>query len=259
MQARQFTRSDLAVRNELSDYSAVFAEVLSWVCERRGVFPPGYPFYIELNSMAEWADALRTPGPEPSSEARYIVTSALESDVQRMEILRQHGFRPTRHFEPVLTCDLTKLDIPDPPAAFAMRHVQEGDFAARVAVHAAAWVPATGFNMERYLRVRAMSEVFDPELDIVAVAEDGTFASYTIAWQDPVSRIGSFEPFGTRPEYRGSGVSRAVLYEGFRRLIRKGMRFARIYTAGFNHQAAKLYQSCGFTRIDVNRTLMKQL
>ncbi|MGE0621879.1 MAG: GNAT family N-acetyltransferase [Pseudomonadales bacterium] len=88
---------------------------------------------------------------------------------------------------------------------------------------------------------------------------DGTLASCTIAWTDPVSRIGSFEPFGTRPEFRGSGVSRAVLCEGLKRLASRGMTSARIYTACFNQPALTLYRSCGFAETDRNLTFLKRL
>jgi ribosomal protein S18 acetylase RimI-like enzyme len=234
-------------------------EILAWAEARRQDFPGDYPFYIDLKSMAQWADVVATRPVHPLAGNRYLVTSALDTDAQRKDFLGQRGFEPTEHFAPILTCRLDGKDESGPPTPFELRHVEEADFDARVALHSAAWAPASGFDMHRYLRVRAIAEVFDPELDIVAVAPDGTFASYTIAWKDPVSRIGSFEPFGTRPGFRGSGVSRAVIHEGFRRLAARGMEHARIYTAGFNHQAARLYQSCGFSQVDTERTYLKRL
>jgi ribosomal protein S18 acetylase RimI-like enzyme len=246
------------VRADSGNYADLFAEILAWSQERRVAFPPSYPPYIDLASMEEWAQAIRSPPPSPSSRHRYIVTSVLESDGQRTEVLRRSGFVRTNHFEPIHTCDLARMQPAVATETFEVRHVHEAEFDARVELHSAAWAPASGFNMDRYLKVRAVSEVFDPDLDIVAVAEDGTFASYTIAWKDPLSLIGSFEPLGTHPIYRGTGASEAVIAEGFRRLIAKGMQHARIYTAGFNHQAAKLYKRCGFRQVDVNRTVIKE-
>ncbi|MGE0623231.1 MAG: GNAT family N-acetyltransferase [Pseudomonadales bacterium] len=247
------------VRSDLGSDPKILAEILEWAEQRRSAFPPNNPFYIPLDSMDEWVEVIRNPLPAPSPDDRYLVTTALESDRERIEILEQTGFGTTRHFEPILTCNLAEVETSQAPTGFTLRHVKEGDFEERVALHAAAWAPASGFNMDLYLKVRAITEVFDPDLDIVAVANDGTFASYTIAWIDSLSRIGSFEPFGTHPSYRGTGVSKAVIHEGFRRLLRKGMQHARIYTAGFNHQAAKLYRGCGFEQIDVNRTMIKRL
>jgi GNAT superfamily N-acetyltransferase len=247
------------VRFDIEKITELFSEMLDWAEHRRSEFPSNYPFYIDLDSMDEWADAVRNLESHPTSKDKYLVTSALETDERRLKLLGAHGFHTTKHFEPILTCDLRNAMIIDIPDSYTIHQVEQSEFEKRVELHSAAWAPASGFNMDQYLRVRNFSPIFDPALDIVAVAEDGAFASYTIAWIDPVSRIGSFEPFGTHPKYRGSGVSRAVIGEGFRRLKAKGMQYARIYTAGFNHQAKRLYESCGFTQIDVNRTILKQL
>jgi ribosomal protein S18 acetylase RimI-like enzyme len=101
--------------------------------------------------------------------------------------------------------------------------------------------------------------VFDPDLDIVAIGDDARFASYTITMLDSVSGVGSLEPFGTHPDYRGTGLSKTVLNEALSLLKQKGMHSVRIYTAGFDHQAQRLYQSCGFKKVDTNRTLIRYL
>lgn len=247
------------VREDRAGDVALLRTILDWAQARRASFPPSYPFYLDLTSMSEWAEAISAPRTHPLAGNRYLAVAALASDVRRETILRDHGFEPTAHFEPILTCTLRDLDHNTPTEAFTIRRVEEQELEARVALHAAAWAPAAGFNLTQYQGVRAISEVFDPDLDIVAVASDGRLASYTIAWTDPVSRIGSFEPFGTRPEFRGTGVSQAVMNEGLTRLADKGMAFARIYTAGFNHQAIRLYEDCGFAQVDRSRTYLKLL
>ncbi len=246
------------VRTDLED-TPLGGEVLSWAEDRRPRFPPGYPFHVDLKSMQEWAEAIEKPVPHRLSANRYLVASALGSDTGRQRLLEQRGFELSGHFEPVLTRSLDSIATPVTQQPFELRNVEESELDARVALHAAAWAPSRGFTLDRYREIRSLTEVFDPTLDIVAVAADGMLASCTIAWADPVSRIGSFEPFGTRPEYRGTGVSQAVLHEGFRRLADKGMTFARIYTAGFNQPAIRLYENCGFVHVDDNRTYLKRL
>lgn len=248
----------LDVRQGVPLDDGVLGEMLAWAVRRRAAFSTDYPFYLDLESMDQWRDVLRNRPRHPLAGNRYLTASAFEHDGERTDLLVEHGFEPTPHFELHLAHDLEKLPEPRPPLGITLRHVLPTDFERRVDVHVAAWAPGSSFNMERYLEVRAMDQVFDPELDIVAEKQDGTFASYTIAWRDPVSGLGSFEPFGTRPEFRGTGVSRAVIYEGLRRLSRKGMRAASIYTAGFNHPAARLYESCGFVPVERKRTFLKQ-
>ena len=55
------------------------------------------------------------------------------------------------------------------------------------------------------------------------------------------------------------GIGREVIYEGLRRLRAKGMRAARVGTAGFNAPAQALYEACGFVRAGTCRTFMKVL
>ena len=49
------------------------------------------------------------------------------------------------------------------------------------------------------------------DLDVVAIAPDGTIAAYVNCWLDPVNGIGDLGPVGARPAYRRQGLTRAVL------------------------------------------------
>ena len=55
------------------------------------------------------------------------------------------------------------------------------------------------------------------------------------------------------------GVGREIILEGLRRLKSKGVQRARVSTAGFNAPAQRLYESCGFERIDTARTYIKRI
>jgi ribosomal protein S18 acetylase RimI-like enzyme len=239
---------------------ALFGDILRWALGRRLDFEGHYPFYLDLESMTQWRAALEHPATHPLAANRYLFTTALDDDQERRAWLAESGFAATRHFEPIMVRSLEgPLRSPAPPAGFRVRHVEEADLEQRVALHRAAWAPASGFDLARYLEIRAMREVFDPEFDLVAVAPDGTLASYTIAWRDDVSSIGSIEPFGTRPEFRGTRASEAVMHEALRRLAAKGMTEARVYTAGFNRPAQRLYERCGFQVQARSRTYSRQV
>jgi ribosomal protein S18 acetylase RimI-like enzyme len=233
--------------------------MLHWAQSRQQQFDSGYPFYLSLQSMAEWAEAIRGLPQRKTDSSRYLVTSVLGRDQASLSVLQAEGFTLTDHFSPHLTRSLEDLATPPNPAGITIRPVSADEFAQRVAVHRAAWAPSTGFSLERYLQVRGITEIFDPELDLVAVDEAGRFLSCCIAWRDPVSEVGFFEPFGTHPDGRGRGISQALVYGGLQALKQKGMRHARIYTAGFNHAAIGLYQSCGFIERDRERSLIKSL
>lgn len=248
------------LRADIGPGSGILGELLAWAEQRRLAFEPGYPFYLDLESMAEWREALQRPPATLASGDRFLVATALESDEARSAWLIGQGFQAVAHHEPILVHDLSSGTAPaPPPSGFRLRAVAGTELPARVELHRAAWAPASGFTLTQYRGLQMLGGVYDPLLDIVAEAADGTLAAYAIAWKDPVSGIGSFEPVGTRPEYRGSGVSEAVLTEGFHRLAKKGMRAVRIYTASFNGPAQRLYQRVGFQQVDVNRTYLKRI
>jgi molybdopterin molybdotransferase len=82
--------------------------------------------------------------------------------------------------------------------------------------------------------------------DLVAWAPSGEAAACAIAWPDPVSRVGNFEPVATHPAHRRHGFASVVLREGCRRLADAGMSSAIVRTPTSNHAAASLYRSVGF-------------
>jgi len=247
------------IREQTPSSERIIAEMLSWGEARQLEFDSGYPFYLTLQSMADWADAIIDMPNRPADPRRCLVTSALEQDVARSTTLQELGYQPIQHFSPHLSRSLDDLEDGPHPPGISVRPVREAELDARVAAHRDAWAPSTGFTLERYRKVRGMSGIYSADLDLVAVDDNGRILSCCICWLDEGSEIGFFEPFGTRPEARGRGVSQLLIIEGLRRLRDLGMRRARIYTAGFNHQAIRLYQSCGFELRDRERSYLKPL
>jgi ribosomal protein S18 acetylase RimI-like enzyme len=251
-----FTGMEFDIRHNLDYGHPIAADMLAWSEARRREFEPAYPRFIDLRSMDEWTQEILNPRAPEADGKRYLTTMAFEEDAPRVAFLEANGYRATQHFMPDYRRDLT---APIPASRLAdgmrLRHVTEQDLDERVAVHRGSWLRST-WSMETYQKIRA-SDVYDPELDIVLEADDGTFATYCICWADRIADVGSYEPVGTRPEWRGKGVGREIIYEGFRRLRAKGMHAARVGTAGFNAPAQGLYESCGFVRVGTCRTFLK--
>jgi len=95
------------------------------------------------------------------------------------------------------------------------------------------------------------------DLDLIAVAPDGEFASFCTIWFDDVTRTGAFEPVGTAPEHQRKGLGKAVMAEGLRRLREIGATLA--YVGSYGAAAHALYESVGFTQYDVNERWIKVL
>jgi GNAT superfamily N-acetyltransferase len=79
------------------------------------------------------------------------------------------------------------------------------------------------------------------DLDIVAVASDGSIASFCTVWFDDVSRTAYLEPVATVPAQRQRGLGRAVMVEGLHRLKRMGCEVA--FVGGYSQAANALYFS----------------
>jgi ribosomal protein S18 acetylase RimI-like enzyme len=145
----------------------------------------------------------------------------------------------------------------EPPAielqnGYTVRSITDRDLAERVAVHCAAWAPSN-FNEARYRRVRT-APLYREDLDIVAVAPDGTFRSCCIAWVDEDTASAEIEPVGTHAEYRRLGLASAVCAFAVARLAELGVSEVTIQPRGDDAYPVPriVYGSIGFEV--VNRT-----
>lgn len=153
-----------------------------------------------------------------------------------------------------LRLDAGALPPVELPPGYSVRDSVGVDPERRAAAHRAAWdhldhlgiVNARSqFSTEAYLSLTRLP-VYDPTLDMLAVAPDGTFAASCICWPDQASGIGSFEPVGVALAHRGQRLASAVLREAAHRLQARGFREARVGTAHFNLAAIKAYLAAGF-------------
>ena len=87
------------------------------------------------------------------------------------------------------------------------------------------------------------------DLDIVAMAADGSCAAFCTVWFDDVTRSGVFEPVGTAPDHQRRGLGKAVMSEGLRRLARLGA--TKAFVGSYTAPAHALYASVGFTDYDL--------
>ena len=82
-------------------------------------------------------------------------------------------------------------------------------------------------DWEWYLNVQR-APLYRQNLDIVAVAPNGKFASFCTVWFDDVTRTGAFEPVATHPDHQRLGLASAVIHEGVQRLKKYGATLATV-------------------------------
>lgn len=101
-------------------------------------------------------------------------------------------------------------------------------------------------NAEEYLVFASHSPCFRHDLDLVAEAPDGSFASYVGLPYDEQNRYGIFEPVCTHPDHRRKGLAQALMWEALRRARALGAVTASTATVRAT-AAHRLYESIGFT------------
>jgi ribosomal protein S18 acetylase RimI-like enzyme len=184
--------------------------------------------------------------------SKLLMQVSLESNALRNQLLVEHGFVRSTDFLASHVIDLTDAPpLPHLPAGFSLRamdgNVTAADLEARVNVHRAAFDPSK-LTLQKYQAARN-SPTYRPDLDIVAVAQNGDFAAYCIVWFDPQNRTALYEPVGCHPLYQRRGLGRAVLYEGMRRLRELGATRAHVNSWLDDSPGALLYRAAGFQQI----------
>ena len=214
---------------------------------------------LEEEMLAVAEKHLASPG---SAGRRRLRVWADTHDALRQEILTRRGY--TKGDWPEYQ-RRRSLDAPVPEAqpapGYTVRALGDVD-----ELPARSWVSWKAFHPdepdERYegwdwYHNIQRAPLYRRDLDIVAVAPKGAFASFCTIWFDDVTRTGAFEPVGTAPKHQRRRLGKAVMTEGLRRLRRLGATLA--YVGSYTPRAHALYASMGFTEYDLSEPWIKEL
>ena len=205
-------------------------EILSWACSKASHISRGKSVTLRCRRVRE-------------DNCKRIFS--LEQQGFRRENDRQ-GLRMVRRLD-------VPLDKPLIPQGFKIRHLSDQDeIEAYVALVNSAIPGAT--SVETHQRWIETPE-YIPELNLIAVADDGTFAAFCQSYYDPLElarstrREGWTDPIGTAPAYRKKGLARSIVLEALWRLKGRGIEDAVLGVAGSNKVAQNLYESIGYRAI----------
>ena len=198
-----------------------------------------------------WPRQLAREGRDPATP---ILIRAMSHDARRIVALEALGYH--RAGPAGVGYRFRLADLPPPvnmPPGYSVRDSVGVDPAARAAAHRAAWdhlehlgIDAhSQFSTEAYLSLTRLP-VYDPTLDMLSVAPDGSFAASCICWADAASGIAVFEPVGVALAHRGKRLAGAVMGEALARVKARGLWEARVGTADFNYAAIAAYLAAGF-------------
>lgn len=209
-----------------------------------------HPHYPALHDAAlSWAESeyRQRHGEIPESPMRAW---GFTGDAIRNDALAARGYRSTNDGLVLYTRPVIAPTTPPRlPAGYTLDHVRgEADVTRRTDVQRAAF--ESEFMTEAKTRAVQASPTYRPELDLVVVAPDDTFAAFALIWLDQANGVGVFEPLGVSAAHRRRGLGRAILDEGVRRLHELGARIACVQTGLQNERARALYEASEFVELD---------
>jgi ribosomal protein S18 acetylase RimI-like enzyme len=204
--------------------------------------------------MVTWAEAqIRASGSHTTMTA-----FAYDRDAARQEQLRALGFERAEEAFRYWHRSLEDLPLAAELGDYVLRNVRgEDDVPARVAAHRDAFSPSK--MTEAKHRAVMTSPTYRSDLDLIVEAPDRSVAAYCIVWLDEANANGVFEPVGCHSAHRQRGLTKALMFEGMRRLLALGAKTACVVSHPSEIAANRLYASAGFTNIDMNRNWVKPL
>ena len=187
----------------------------------------------------------------------------------RPRLLERHGFTADRYFycmtrplaEPILEAQF--------PAGFSVRHVDsDRDAEAWVAMFNDSFIDHWNHHpmtVERF-HYHTQDPDYDPALDLVAVASDGTFAAFCTGFIYPNENQrsgrndGWIEVLGSRRGFRRLGLGRAMLLSCLQQLKSISAETALLSVDSDNpSRALRLYESVGFSQLHTTIVYTKEM
>ena len=144
--------------------------------------------------------------------------SCRENYTERIAFLKHHGFSQLEITTVTMIRPLSEV-IPEPelPPGFVIRPIagrQEAEAVA--AMHRAAF--GTEYMTTENRLIIMSTSGYDPSLDLVIIAPDGSIAANCICSENPQEKIGYTDPVSTHPQFQRMGLARAILLRGLRLL-----------------------------------------
>lgn len=220
--------------------------------------------------IINWGEErLRELAKEQGVTSVKLRCNSRDDQIDRIAILHENGFSADRYFLTMQRSLEEPLAEPQMPAGFTVRSViGEQDAEAWVEMHNQSFIDHWNhqdLTVEEYKHWHTDPD-YRPELDLVAIAPDGTFAShcYCAIYPEDNKRSGRQEGWvgvlGTRRGFRRLGLGKAMLLSGMQKLLAAGMNLAKIGVDYDNPNGARqLYESVGFRKLHTSVSYYKDV
>ncbi len=183
-----------------------------------------------------------------------ITTVAYDSDHAWSALLQHHGYVKQQPLEVYMTRSLTDpIPLPMVPAGFMLRlFAGQHERLSRAALSDSAFGGLDEPSEWAINDVNNMIQICQAiqAIDFIATTPDGLIVSSCIAFCDPVTKLGEFDPVGTHRLYWQRGLAKALLLTGLHWMRGAGMQRAVIRTDVDNIAAQRTYESVGYQIVD---------
>ena len=204
--------------------------------------------HAEVEMLAWGEDHLAIADPAVPGKRR-LLTYVFEYDNLRRRLLESRGYVQTQDWGVWRRLRFGDKVIPQAnlAAGYTLRSARKDDPAEHDAFAALlnAAFNRTFHQGAEIAHFRRQAPCYDPELDLFAIAPDGSLAANVGTVYMPEVHAGLFEPVCTHPDHRQKGLAQSLMWEGMRRLLARGAREVTVDT-GDMVPANKLYDSVGF-------------
>lgn len=165
-------------------------------------------------------------------------THVVDGDPMRQQ-LEERGYSKVGIEYELMADTANEPSVPALPAGFRFASLVDISDEAYIAGHRAAWSDTrpSPYRRELHEFVKSAPQ-FRADLVTVALAPDGTVASYCIGWLDERSRTLEIEPLGTHRDYRRVGLAHAVVKEVQRRAWANGAQHVMVWNNPDTNPAA---------------------
>lgn len=207
-------------------------------------------------TILEWGQARLGAVCQARGGTGLFYSGANVDDTWRIATLEQHAMTPIRYFfrmDYALAASLPELPL---PPGFTLRTAGgEEEAAAWVELFNQSFIDHWNYHpltVARVLHFQADPD-YRPDLDLLAVAPDGTLAAFCVCEINSEEQVqngeneGWIAVLGTRRGFRKRGLGRAMLLAGLHRLKAHGVTVAKLMVDAANPSGAtRLYESVGF-------------
>lgn len=213
---------------------------------------PGIQDHALEAEIIEWGLVRARAFGQAYDQPVTLDTSCRDNNPERIALLECHGFVCQEEQMVYMERALAEpIPEPDFPEGFIVRHPRgEHEVEAYVAMHHEAFKTRNMTVQHRLSMLR--SPDYRPELDLIAVAPDGTCAAFCVCHinQEANAKNGRKEGkigiIGTRPAFRNRGLGRAMLLVALQQLKAREMEVALVGTESWNTTAQRIFSSVGF-------------